>query len=116
MSVTEYDIDKAYRLFTEAKTGLYDSSENAIFYRWCRDLSFAKDIATGKLQGKNADERASNHRSLRPRLYKRLADAEKNERDAKFVLDIASVNVEKLRMVMRLMEVTSDARLRTTSV
>jgi len=116
MPVTEYDIDKAYRVLVEAKIKYENCLQASIFYRWCRDVSFAKDISTGKLQGKNADERTANHRAMRQKLYRRLFAEEQGERDAKLYLDIASINVEKVRMMMRLMEVQANAGLRTDSL
>jgi len=116
MPVTEYDIDKAYRVLVETKVNYENRLHRVIFYRWCRDLSFAKDISTGKLQGKNADERTANHRVLRQKLYRLLNRLELDERDAKLNYDIASINVEKVRMMMRLMEVQANAGLRTDSL
>jgi len=116
MPVTEYDIDKAYRVLVETKVNYENRLQAAIFVRWCRDLSFAKDISTGKLQGKNADERTANHRAMRQKLYRSLSVVEQEERNSKLNYDIASINVEKVRMMMRLMEVQANAGLRTDSL
>jgi hypothetical protein len=101
-------INADYEAIAKLREDVYHSVERAIFMRTCQQSSFAKDMTTGKCQGKNVDERMGAHRELRPKLYRWLAEAERDERYRKMLFDVQQYRLEMTRAYLRILELTHD--------
>jgi hypothetical protein len=66
-------------------------------------LRLAK-VATGEIQGKNADEREANTRVLLAVPQENYVHALRSERNAKLAYDLASLRLDQAKQTMRLME------------
>lgn len=101
------DINKAYDELNRA-TGHYSAVELArINCKASLDNKVANALASGEVAGKNANERDANARSMFEDDFHALAVAETASHKAKTELDSASIEVSRLKMLMRLMEVTA---------
>lgn len=66
----------------------------------------AEAVIDGRIDGKNEQIRKAQARQLFPDLFASLGDAEIELRHANLVLQLAKIEVEKLRNLLRLKELT----------
>lgn len=101
------DIIYAYDTVTLAAEALFRTGENAINTKAELEAARLEALMTGVIVGKNADEREANAREALKPLFDKLAVYQEQERKARYDFDQAMRNVEKVRSLLRLMEITS---------
>jgi len=102
----ETRIENAYSYLEKATKDAYAAGENSISKKELYDQSVAKAYAGGEVQGKNQAERdgwIAEH--FQPEAENLFA-AQEQERKAKLNLELARIEVEKTRALLRLMELT----------
>lgn len=100
------EITVAYRYLVEATKDYAAESENVITLKASLDVNIAKAYAAGIVQGKNQSERDGWIANEFEPIIQCLETAQEDERKAKLQLDIARIEVEKVRALLRLMELT----------
>ena len=102
----ENRIENAYSYLEKATKEAYTAGENSIAKKEAYDQSVAKAYANGEVLGKNQAERdgwiAEHFQSAAEHLFA----AQEQERAAKLNLELARIEVEKTRALLRLRELT----------
>ncbi len=104
--VDEKTISNAFTWLENAKSA-YHLSANALIAAK-RDLEIAKlaGLASGTIDGKNAELREAAARTLLADKYTALETAELNERNDRFEMELAQLEIERVKMLLRLDEIT----------
>jgi len=109
MDITPERIAPAYRKLADGKRLLYDgSSEVAEITNAVEDMRFIEQ-AQGKITGKNEGEREGNFRLAHPDLIEAQRKAEQVLKYARFMHDLAQLEVDEVGRIMRLAELTQTA-------
>ena len=108
----EQKIRYAYGLLSSATSEYHEATEQAIMARSALERAKLGGLASGAIEGKNAELREASARKQLAGLYAELETAEKEERSARLWLDLARLGVEEIRALLRLAEIqakmTSD--------
>lgn len=97
----ETAIRKAYNRLIVAKQNAHFAAILVAQARTELKKAIAQGLASGVITGKNADEREANAALALPEQHKTNEDANRYEATAHLELDIAQIEVECLRMLMR---------------
>jgi len=103
--MNEEIINKAYNELAEAKKKLFVVGERAISAKAALEARKVTAIVNGEIEGKNAEAREAAAKALLFLEYEALESAEVDERFARQDYDIAYIEVERVRALLRLQEV-----------
>jgi nucleoside 2-deoxyribosyltransferase len=102
----ENRIENAYNYLEKATKEAYNAGENSINKKEEYDQGVAKAYANGEVQGKNQAERDGWIAEHFQWFKELMLSAQERERGAKLNLELARIEVEKTRALLRLMELT----------
>lgn len=109
--VTEQEINDAYGELLRRKDNLYTAGEKVIekkaVLEWCK----VEAMQNGEIEGKNAEAREAASKSLLAPEYEELENAEKYEREARLGYDLAYIEVERVRALLRLAEIVDKSNV-----
>lgn len=95
---------KAFENLTSARTALFTAAEVTIMEKFLLEQQRSEAIASGKIDGKNAETREAQVRELLADQYLKLATAENSERLARCNFDLASMEADAVRTLVRIAE------------
>jgi len=104
--MNEEKINNAFEELELAKKELFSAGERAIEKKAALEWRKVDAMQNGEIEGKNAEAREAAAKSLLAPEYEALELAEKDERKARFDYDVAHIEVERVRSILRLLEVT----------
>ena len=104
------EIRKTYKRLKIAKCTNADASYNAIRLKNHLELRKNAAIIDGEIKGKNAAEREVNALEFFPELYLALDEAESYADRKKLALEIAQLNVDELRAMLRVDEMNYNSK------
>ena len=71
------------------------------------DIEKANGLADGSITGSNADKREASAREAIPEWYAAFDHVDSWAKEAKLALDLARIEVERVKTLLRLMEISS---------
>lgn len=95
---------KAFENLTSARIELFTSAEITIMEKFLLEQQRSETMVSGKVDGKNAETREAQVRELLADQYLKLATAEKSERLARRDFDLASMEADAVRTLLRIAE------------
>ena len=95
-------ISNAYANLVIARDNLHDAGTAAIMARIALDTATARATLAGEIVGKNAEERAAKAREIFADQYNALEVCESTERRARLAFDLAGYEVERVKLIVRL--------------
>lgn len=95
-------ITAAYHDLALAREALHSNATTAILDKIDLDTAIARATLTGEIIGKNAEERAAKARELFAEKYAALEASESAERNARLAFDLAGYEVERVKLIVRL--------------
>ena len=95
---------KAFENLTSARTALFTAAEITIMEKFLLEQQRSEAMASGKIDGKNAETREAQVRELLADQYLKLATAENSERLARRDFDLASMEADAARTLVRIAE------------
>lgn len=102
-------ISTAYANLVIARDNLHDAGTAAIMARIALDTATARATLAGEIVGKNAEERAAKAREILSDQYNALEVCESAERYARLAFDLAQYEVERCKLIVRLITSTNGA-------
>lgn len=105
----EETINLTYRILKNKMKAHHEAAGQAILTKTMLDKATLTRLADGTITGKNEQLREASARELLPHLYRDAEDAAEDEREAKLYLDLARADVECVRALLRLAEITAQA-------
>ncbi|RPJ40092.1 MAG: hypothetical protein EHM35_00360 [Planctomycetaceae bacterium] len=111
MNVTATHIQEAYRAKADTLVSHHIAAEQAIAARAALEIAKLAGLAGGTIDGKNADLREAKAREVLAEDYARLEAAEAGERRTHIDLDLACIQVEEVRALLRLMELDNRVEI-----
>lgn len=109
MTVTEHEINDAYRTLANATRDAYRVGENLIAVTAELETAKLAGLRDGTIDGKNAELREAAARAALADLYDGQANAEQENREYQCALALAKIQVEQVRSLLRLAEVMKGA-------
>ena len=109
--VTEEDVREAYTRLHDYMIFYSRAAVDMVNARRKLETERADAISRGMIIGKNQDEREASARSVCAAAYAWLETAETAERSARDTLDMAKLEVEMIRLLVRLMSIGSSTTL-----
>lgn len=109
MILTEYEIHDAYNALAQATRDAYRVGENLIGVTAELEAAKLAGLRDGSIDGKNAELREAAARELLAAVYDGQANAEQENREYQAALSLAKIQVERVRALLRLAEVTKGA-------
>ncbi len=103
-------INGTYGVLLEAKVSFFNAEELVIKAKIELENERTKAIATGEIVGKNPDEREAKAQEILWPCYEALRAAEAKERKFKLALDVAALEVERVRLLVRAEELAAADR------
>jgi len=100
MATTAFENIKANR------AELFTATEKALFHKVTLETEEASAMAGGQFDGKNAETRKAQAREFFNDKYMELATAENGERSARYHYDLAQLDVETVKTLLRIAELT----------
>jgi outer membrane protein OmpA-like peptidoglycan-associated protein len=94
----------AFQNAQTARDALYTATENTIATKDALETAKAETFLSGKLDGKNAEARDAQARTLLAGQYEAVTIAERSERAARYKFDKASIEVDTLKTLLRIAE------------
>ena len=94
-------INKAYDELRIAKSNHYKAAFQYALARADLENEKAAALRDGRIDGKNAELREAVARELFPKIYGRLEKLDELQREARFILDVAQIEVDRLDMIIR---------------
>jgi len=107
--VTEQDVRNAYAALYDAMIVYNRAAKELVDAKRKLESERADAISRGMITGKNAEEREASARSVCAPRYTWLEEAETAERLARDTLDTAKLEVEMIRLLVRLISIASGA-------
>ncbi len=107
MNVTTQAIDTAYSALRAALQKAHHTGQAAIDAKTKLERRKLAALVAGSITGKNAEEREAAARKRFADLYTELEEAERTAADAKLELDLARLEVDRVRCLLRLDELTA---------
>ena len=104
MNIAEEQIEAVFEKVHQCKFAYAEAAEVLVDAKKELEIAKLEGLASGAIEGKNAELREAAARELLPNAYIYLETAEKREREAKFDLDTAYLDYDCLKMLMRLAE------------
>ena len=101
----EKNVHEVYTNLYNAKEKYAEASEKFINLKFTLNVLKAEATQNGEIDGKNADAREASARSLLKENYDALDKAEIEERKMRHSLDLANLEVERVKTLLRLQEV-----------
>lgn len=101
-------ISKVYTNLINVKLKFFDATESAIKARYELEIEKLRRLKNGEIFGKNEDERKASAHEVLWSQYEITEEAEQEEREARFNLDIAQTEVEMTRMLLRAEELIAQ--------
>lgn len=95
---------KAFDSLVSARTALFTAAEITIMEKFLLEKQRSEAMASGKIDGKNAETREAQVRELLADQYLKLAMAENTERLARRDFDLASMEADAVRTLVRIAE------------
>ena len=95
-------ITAAYHNLALAREALQAAGTAAIMDKIALDVATARATLAGEIIGKNAEERAAKARDLFAAQYNALEVSESAERLARMEYDLATYEVERVKLIVRL--------------
>jgi len=95
---------KAFENLSSARTALFTAAEVTIMEKFLLEQQRAEATASGKIDGKNAETREAQVRELLEDQYLKLAVAENTERITRRDFDLASMEADAVRTLVRIAE------------
>jgi len=96
----------AFENIKSARSDLFTATEKALYFKVTLDTDEASAMASGQFDGKNAETRKAQAREFFNDKYMELATAENGERTARYHFDIAQVDVDTVKTLLRIAELT----------
>ncbi|MBI3960246.1 MAG: hypothetical protein HY328_15645 [Chloroflexi bacterium] len=106
MIVTEGEIRDAFTDLANATRDAYRVGENLIGVTAELEAAKLAGLRDGSIDGKNAELREAAARAALADLYDGQANAEQENRECQCALTLAKLEVERVRSLLRLAEVT----------
>ena len=106
--MNEEMITNAYEDLALAKEEVFQTGEHTIEKKAALEWRKVDAMQNGEIEGKNAEVRDAAAKALLAPEYEVLELAEKDERKARFDYDMAFIEVERVRAVLRLLEITAQ--------
>lgn len=94
----------AFENLTSARSALFMAAEVTIMEKFLLEQSRAEAITSGMVDGKNAEAREAQVREMLADQYLKLATAENAERVARRDFDLASMEADAVRTLVRIAE------------
>ena len=94
----------AFKNLDEARTSLFDAAESAITTRNALDEARYNAMTGGVIDGKNAEIREAQMKSHLQADFLKLEQAEKSERRKRFMFDLAQIEVDTVKTLLRIAE------------
>ncbi len=107
MHVTTQAIETAYSALRAALQKAHHTGQASIEAKTRLERRKLAALAAGSLTGKNSEEREAAARERFGDLYTELEEAERTAADAKLDLDLARLEVDRVRCLLRLAELTA---------
>lgn len=106
MNKSELEIKavKAFESLTTARAALFTAAEVSIMEKFLLEQQRSEATASGKIDGKNAEIREGQVRDLLADQFLKLATAENAERKARRDFDLASIEADAVRTLLRIAE------------
>lgn len=102
-------ITAAYHNLALAREALQAAGTAAIMDKIALDVATARATLAGEIIGKNAEERAAKSREILADQYNALEVSESAERLARMEYDLATYEVERVKLIVKLMTSTGGA-------
>ena len=102
--MNETTINSAYNNLSYAKKVFATVAENLIDAKNQLEVQKAGALLSGAIEGKNAELREASARDVLGGHYLEVAELEAEEREARLELDLASIEVERVKSLIRLEE------------
>lgn len=109
MKLTSEAIEAAYEALKAAVIAAFDAGEAAIAARTALEAMRLSMLMTGEIAGKNEAEREAKARQLLEEKYEGVDVCEALARREKTALELARLDVERVRAELRLMELVEAA-------
>jgi len=94
----------AFENVKKARVELFVAAEKAIDLKMKLDAEEASEMAAGRFDGKNAETRKAQAREFFSEKYNELVSAESAERSARRRFDLASIDVDTVKTLLRIYE------------
>lgn len=106
-------IEKAYNELIASRKVYHTAAEETINAKFRLEKKKAELLLSGEIAGKNADEREANTRQIMANDFAELHTKEAFERETRLLYEVRQLEVEKLRMELRLLELEAKAQIST---
>ena len=106
--ITEYEINGAYNQLAKTACQLFYATENALSLQQERSNTLVSAWFDGLVTGENQAEWEAMGRRRYPALFNDVDEAEREKRVAEHAHIIAKIEVERIRLLMRLNETVSS--------
>ena len=97
---------KAFDNIKGARIELFDAVEKSIEAKTNLEADKAAALSSGKFDGKNAEIREAQAREFLKNRYNDLETMEARERSARYNFDLASLDVDTVKTLLRIAELT----------
>lgn len=104
--ITEFAVKSAYDQVRQTTERLWNATERELAAKTMLEKTKAQMLADGTIQGKNAELREASARDILHSQYTALELAEETVRKARLDFDLARIDLEEMRTLLRLAEVT----------
>lgn len=105
--ITETELNAAYVNLTSAMTQAHAAARAEVDAKRGLEKARLAAITDGRIDGKNAELREAAAREALADLYASLEEAERVASDARLALDLAKLEVERVRALLRITEVAA---------
>lgn len=102
----ENDIVSAYNELNQATRNAYEAGEHLIDVSAALEAAKLNGMLDGSIDGKNAELREASARKLLASQYAEAGNAERRNREAQHWLSIAKIEVDMVRALLRLQEIS----------
>lgn len=109
MALSFTTLENAYLSFAAATAVAFQAGEEAITAKAKLEMARLEALASGAIDGKNAEIREAQARSILAAEFAAAEFADMAARTAKHALELARIEVERVRAVLRLSELTAAA-------
>lgn len=110
MKIEISKIDLAYAQLSTQKVAVYEAAEALVDAKAELDNKVAVLINTGQIVGKNQQERDAKTQELCAPELNKVFELQKEYDEAKLEHELASLEVERLRLLIRLIEITKEEK------
>jgi hypothetical protein len=104
--ITQDDLNKAYEDLSEAKGEYITASTHLETLKATIETRTATALYHGEIEGKNDAQRKGAAMEMFSQDYEELAQLQHNYANAKYHYEVAQIEVDRVRSLLRLMEIT----------